>query len=71
MVDASFKDLFKGTGKQPAKRTKTRAERRSWKFDRFRPSDDQPPRDSDDADLVRHKGDNVSVHDVIQQSIRE
>lgn len=28
-------------------------------------------RDSDDADLVRHKGNNESVHDVIQQSIRE
>ena len=57
LIDARVKELVHGASKQTEKRSTTSSQR----FDRFRPSDDQHSRESDDEDLISHRGDNDPV----------
>lgn len=63
LIDARIKELVQESNKQPtiAITSDVRSDRACNRFDRFRPSDDQRSRESDDDDLVSHRGETDQV----------
>lgn len=63
LIDARIKELVQDSNKQPtiAITSDVRSDRACNRFDRFRPSDDQRSRESDDDDLVSHRGETDQV----------
>ncbi|XP_052680058.1 uncharacterized protein LOC128160759 [Crassostrea angulata] len=63
LIDVRIKELVQDSNKQPTIdiTSDVRSDRACNRFDRFRPSDDQRSRESDDDDLVSHRGETGQV----------